>query len=75
MPTTNQKLMGTLISVIVFIIISLPTTYKVTNSILGEAVGSLANTEGSPTMYGIVVHSIVFGIIIFILMGLKLNVN
>ena len=75
MPTNNQKLMGTLISVIIFIIVSLPGTYKLTNSILGEITGPLADASGCPTISGIVVHSIVFGIILFILMGLKLNAN
>ena len=73
MPTTNQKLMATLLSVIVFIIVSMPFTYKLTNSILGGIGGPLADSSGCPTLCGLVVHSIVFGIIIFLLMGVKLN--
>ncbi len=73
MATTNQKLMATLLSIIVFVIISSPFTYKLTNSILGGVIGSLADPSGCPTILGLVVHSVVFGIIVFLLMGLKLN--
>jgi hypothetical protein len=69
---TRKKLMATFLSVIVFAIIASPFTYKLTNRILGGVVGSLADPSGCPTILGLVVHSVVFGIIVFLLMGLKL---
>jgi hypothetical protein len=71
MATTTQKLIATLLSMIIFIIISLPFTYKLTNNLLG-GITPLADTSGCPTIFGILVHSIVFGIIIFLLMGLNI---
>jgi len=53
---------------IIFIIISLPFTYKTTNSILGNIIGKLADPSGCPTTLGLIVHAIVFGLIIFGLM-------
>jgi hypothetical protein len=70
MATTNQKLMATLLSILIFIIVSLPFTYKLTNSLLG-GISPLVDSSGCPTLFGILFHSIVFGIIIFILMGIN----
>jgi hypothetical protein len=53
---------------IIFIIISLPFTYKTTNSILGYIIGKLADHSGCPTILGLVVHTIVFGLIVYGLM-------
>ncbi len=71
MATTNQKLMATLFSMIIFAIISLPITYKTTNNLLG-GISPLTDGSGCPTIFGILVHSIVFGIIIFLLMGINI---
>ena len=70
MATTNQKLTATLVCIIVFIIVSLPATYKLTNSLLGNVICPLTDSSGCPTICGILIHSFVFGIIIFLLMGL-----
>ncbi len=59
---------ATLRSIIIFLIVSLPFTYKTTNRLLGGAVGRLADQSGCPTPLGLVIHSLVFGIIIYTLM-------
>ena len=66
------KITATIKSIIVFIIVSLPMTYKITNSLLGGIVGKLADSHGCPTTTGLLIHAIVFGLIIYALMVLKL---
>lgn len=69
MVSQSLKLSATIQSIIVFILVSLPFTYKVTNGLLGRFVGRLADSSGCPTMLGLFVHAIVFGLIIYALMG------
>lgn len=67
--STITKLNATIQSVIIFIIVSLPFTYKLTNRLLGGIVGKLADVSGCPTVLGIFIHAIVFGMAIYALMG------
>jgi hypothetical protein len=69
MASTSLKISATIQSIIIFIIISLPFTYKLTNRLLGGFIGKLAESSGCPTGLGIFVHAIVFGLIIYCLMG------
>ena len=69
--TINRKIIATIQSMFIFIIISLPFTYKLTNSILGNIIGKLADPSGCPTNLGLIVHTIVFGLIVFGLMVLN----
>jgi hypothetical protein len=73
MSTNEQKLTATLICVMIFIIISLPATYKFTDSIFGGLTSHFIDASGCPTLYGILIHSLVFGIIIYLLQGVKLS--
>lgn len=45
---------------LLFIAVSHPVTYGLTNSLLGRIVGPLATPSGAPTTVGIIIHSIVF---------------
>jgi hypothetical protein len=65
MSTTGDKISATIQTLVVFILVSLPSTYKLTNGIFGL---ELANLEGCPNITGILVHSVVFAVIIYILM-------
>ena len=69
MVSSSVKLSATIQSIIVFIIVSLPFTYRITNHLLGGLVGKLADSSGCPTGLGLIIHSIVFGLIIYALMG------
>lgn len=69
MVSSSVKLSATIQSIIVFIIVSLPFTYRITNRLLGGLVGKLADSSGCPTGLGLIIHSIVFGLIIYALMG------
>jgi hypothetical protein len=66
--TIDKKISATIQSMIIFIIISLPITYKLTNSLFGNIIGKLADPYGCPTTLGLIVHAIVFGLIVFCLM-------
>ncbi len=69
MASTALKISATIQSIIIFIIISLPFTYRLTNRLLGGIIGKLADASGCPTGLGLFVHAIVFGLIIYVLMG------
>jgi hypothetical protein len=68
MTFTDFKISATIESMIAFLIVSLPFTYKVTNGLLGGILGKLANPSGCPTTLGLFIHTIVFGLIIYGLM-------
>ena len=68
MVSTAVKINATILSVIIFIIVSLPLTYKVTNGLLGGILGRLADSSGCPTTIGLIIHAIVFGLIVYLLM-------
>lgn len=69
MPSTSLKLSATIQSIIVFIIVSLPFTYRLTNRLLGGIIGNLADSSGCPTSLGLFIHALVFGLIIYCLMS------
>jgi hypothetical protein len=68
MASTSAKISATIQSIFVFLIISSPFTYKLTNGLLGGIIGKLADTSGCPTTLGLLVHSLVFGLIVWGLM-------
>lgn len=67
-----SKLGATIQSVILFLLISLPFTYKLTNGVLGGVLGKLADPSGCPTPLGLLIHSLVFGLIVYALMTIKI---
>ena len=69
MASSSEFLSRTIRSVIIFILVSLPFTYKLTNRILGGIIGKLADASGCPTRLGIFAHSLVFGAIIYSFMA------
>lgn len=70
MVSSSTKMSATIQCIIVFILVSLPLTYKITNHLLGRIIGQLADSHGCPTHLGIFVHSLVFGLITYCLMGI-----
>ncbi len=70
MASTTVKIHATIQSIIVFLVVSLPFTYKLTNSLLSGVIGKLADAAGCPTTLGLIVHSLVFGLIVYGLMNL-----
>ena len=64
----TQKQSATLQAVLLFFLIANPMTYRLTNSLLGGLTGRLADGGGCPTSKGLLVHSAVFGVIVYALM-------
>jgi hypothetical protein len=62
----GRKESATLQAILLFFIISHPMTYRLTNSL----VGGLTTMAGAPTTLGLVLHSLVFGAIVYGLMYL-----
>lgn len=60
----NRKVSATIQSILVFYIISHPIMYRLTNSVIG----GMASPSGCPTAVGLIVHSLVFGAIVYGLM-------
>lgn len=60
----GRKESATLQAILLFYIISHPMVYRLTNSL----VGGLASSTGCPTTLGLIVHSLVFGGIVYGLM-------
>ena len=59
-PKTNgDKWLCALYVTILFLVVSMPATYKLTNALL-KSVCVLASKNGCPTICGIVVHALVF---------------
>jgi hypothetical protein len=68
MPSFAVKKTATLQAVLLFFIVSHPMVYKFTDTLLGGVVGSTADISGRPTTVGLLIHSAVFGGIIWSLM-------
>ena len=64
MSSTQQKLYITAISAGLFLIISSPFMYKLTNK-LGL---KTSNASGCPTTLGLIIHSLLFALIVYLLM-------
>lgn len=68
MPSFAAKKAATLQAVLLFFIVSHPMVYKFTDALLGGLVGSTADVSGRPTTTGLLIHSAVFGGIVWSLM-------
>ena len=64
----TQKQAATLQAVLLFFIIANPFTYRLTNGLLGGLIGRLSDPSGCPSSTGLIVHSVVFGVIVYGLM-------
>ncbi len=68
-----EKLSATIQSIIVFVLVSMPATYRLTNSYLGGIIGKLAEPSGLPTTRGLIVHALVFAVVVYGLMVVRLR--
>jgi len=73
-----QKVYGSLTAALLFFVISSPFVYRLVDQIVGSIVSAIAPQftslfkiaeAGCPTNYGLLVHSVVFGIVVYFLMG------
>lgn len=65
MAKLSAKLNATIQAVLVFFIVAHPLTFRFTD----RWIGGMSSSTGCPTELGLIVHSIVFGAIVFLLMG------
>ena len=68
---SDTKVMASLQSSLLFLIVANPATYRLVNSIFGFLF-KVANTNtGAPTALGLLLHSVVFGLLAYVLMNIK----
>lgn len=63
-PTSEDKLRISIIAALIFIIFASPYFFQ----LLNKASGKLASAGGCPTMYGVVVAAVAYGIVTRLLM-------
>ena len=56
----SMKWQITLFSAFIFIVVVLPCTYKLTQSLLGGVLGRIAESNGCPTTRGLLLHTLVY---------------
>lgn len=61
--TNAQKWWASFVAALIFILISAPFTYSITNGLFGHT-----TNPGGPTAWGLILHAIVFLLIIRLLM-------
>lgn len=67
-PKNLEKWRYSLYSAIVFILLSLPITYKLTSHVIP----AITTKNGCPSILGVVVHGVVFLLVIRLMMNLKI---
>jgi hypothetical protein len=66
--TSNQKWLIAIILGIIFLIVSIPIIYNLTNTLLSKINIHTTNKKGLPTPFGLVLHTLIFIIIVRVLM-------
>lgn len=59
----QQKVLISLFSVLLFVIVSLPEVYKLTDKIFGK-IQRTADSNGCPTAFGLGLHAFVFFLLV-----------
>lgn len=71
-PTSLDKWRYSFYTLLVFILVVNPLTYKIINRILVKMFGKIAEIKGSPNMLGLLTHSIIFLLIVRYIMDMNL---
>jgi len=71
-PTSMDKWRYSFYTLLIFIIVINPITYKLVNGLLMSVFGKIADGKGCPTMMGLVIHSIVFLLLVRFVMDLDI---
>lgn len=58
----SPKVRASLTAAILFFIVANPVVYRLVDGLLGGIVGRIASPSGCPTTWGLMVHSVVFGL-------------
>lgn len=62
------KVMASAMSALLFVVVSSPEAYAFVQKLLGRLV-TVASPAGMPTAIGLAVHGLVYGLIVYALMG------
>lgn len=68
MLSNSKQIKLSLLSALIFLLISSPEMYRLTSKLLGNWI---SNAAGCPTAAGLLAHTVVFGIVVYALMKLK----
>ena len=69
-PTNMEKWYYTLITTVIFLFVTNPLTYVFVNGTLGRFIGKkISSASGCPTMFGLILHAIVFTLVVRVVMG------
>lgn len=58
----SPKVRASLTAALLFFIVANPVVYRLVDGVLGPLVGRIASPSGCPTTWGLIVHSVVFGL-------------
>lgn len=58
----STKVRASITAAVLFFIIANPVVYRIVDGLLGGIVGRIASPSGCPTTWGLIVHSVVFGL-------------
>ena len=65
MPSSEQKWKISFFSVLIFLLVVNPYTYKLVQKVLGPIIGKIADpSTGCPTTLGLFVHTVVYLLIV-----------
>ena len=70
--SSSKKWQISIFSALIFIIVVNPYTYILTQKLLGGCFGKIADSSGSPTFLGLLIHTIVYILLVRGSMDLKL---
>lgn len=62
-PGLGGKYGAVVTAALLFFIVANPLTYQLVDSLLGPLVGRIAGPGGAPTTLGLIVHSLVYGVV------------
>lgn len=74
----SRKVQAALVAALLFYVVSSPFTYRLVDQLVGGIVGAVVPQfttlfkvaeAGCPTNYGLLLHSVVFGLVTYVLMG------
>lgn len=62
-PGLKGKTGAVVTAALLFFIVANPMTYQLVDSLLGPLLGRIAGPGGAPTTLGLIVHSLVYGLV------------
>ena len=64
MTDSYMKWQISIFSAFIFVLVSIPCTYKITQRIFGGFLGQIADANGCPTTRGLILHTLVYLLLI-----------